>query len=127
MSESAMGLFGHVPTPEEVHAKAFAIHRQAQPEGMWPGYVMGLADAGSVDDAQAQQLLFAALNGQFAHNVEPLFDDELAEWDDGDLQRENEELRDLVEELWEFVSKAERLQYPELLLRMRELGIEVAR
>lgn len=74
---SDMGLFGHVPTPEEIHAKAFAMDRRAQPEGMWAGYIMGLSDAGAVDDAKGGRLLIAALNGQFAHNVEPMFDYEL--------------------------------------------------
>ena len=77
MSGIGMGLFGHVPTPDEINAKAFVLHRRAQPEGMWSGYVMGLRDAGAVDDEHAQQLLYAACNGQFAHNVEPVFYDEV--------------------------------------------------
>jgi hypothetical protein len=77
MSEIGMGLFGHVPTPDEINARAFTLPRQAQPEGWWPGYVAGLRDAGAIYDEEAKQLLFAALDGQFAHNVEPIFNDEL--------------------------------------------------
>lgn len=77
--EVGIGLFGHVPTPDEINARAFTMHRHAQPDGWWAGYVAGLRDAGGVDDMEAQHLLFAALDGQFAHNLEPMFYDELAE------------------------------------------------
>ncbi len=74
---NCMGLFGHIPTPDEINAKAFAMDRRAQPVGMWPGYVMGLRDSDAIDDRYAISLLMAACNGQFAHNVEPLFDYEI--------------------------------------------------
>lgn len=77
MSDVGMGLFGHVPAADEIHARAFTMHRDAQPEGLWAGYIAGLRDAGAISDKEATRLLFAALNGQFAHNVEPMFDDEL--------------------------------------------------
>lgn len=90
MSENNMGLFGHVPTADEINAKAFVLDRRAQPHGWWPGYIAGLSDAGAVDDAQAQQLLFAALNGQFAHNLESLFYGEL-EGDEEELEGDEDE------------------------------------
>ena len=84
MSESlyeGMGIFGHVPTPEEAHAKAFVMPRQAQPEGFWGGYCCALADCG-VDDADIVKLIAAFCSGQFAHNVEPMFYDELETLED---------------------------------------------
>ena len=77
MSGTGMGAFGHVPTPDEINARAFASDREAQPDGWWPGYVAGLRDAKAVDDGQAYELLIAALEGQFAHNTDPIFDYEL--------------------------------------------------
>ena len=79
-----MGLFGHIPTPDEVNAKAFAMDRRAQPEGMWPGYVMGLRDSGLVDDQYANTLLMAACHGQVAHNADPLFDYEIEGCEEGE-------------------------------------------
>lgn len=70
----------HAPARDlAAHAKAFAMSRKEQPDGMWPGYVMGLFDAGAVGEAEAQQILMAAVAGQFAHNCEPMFDYEMGE------------------------------------------------
>lgn len=78
-----MGIFGHVPTPEEAHAKAFVMPRQAQPEGFWAGYCSALSDCGVSDD-KVFKLITALCSGQFAHNVEPMFYDELEPWEDED-------------------------------------------
>ena len=86
MSDSlyvGMGIFGHVPTPEEAHAKAFVMPRRAQPEGFWSGYCSALSDCG-IPDAQVCEILMALCKGQFAHNVEPMFYDELDEFTEED-------------------------------------------
>lgn len=75
------GIFGHVPTPEEAAAKAFVMPRGAQPVGFWPGYVSGLLDAG-VPAGRAMPLLGAFCRGEFEHNLEPSFDDELGDEDE---------------------------------------------
>ena len=41
------------------------------------------------------------------------------------LKAENDELRELCHELYEFMSRADRMQWPEVICRMRRLGIEV--
>lgn len=79
MSESlfsGLGVFDHVPTPEEVEAKAFVMPRRLQNGGFWGAYACGLADAG-VDPSLVMQIVMAACNGEFAHNVEPMFYGEL--------------------------------------------------
>lgn len=68
MSE-AMGMFGHVPTPEEIEAKAFVT--SAEPwayQWSWAAYCTGLSDAG-VPDHVVAELLLAACKGEFAGNV----------------------------------------------------------
>lgn len=79
MSESlykGMGVFGHVPTPDEVEAKAFVMPRQMQTAPFWAAYACGLSDAGVPDDL-VLAVTIAGCKGEFAHNCEPLFSDEL--------------------------------------------------
>ena len=84
------GIFGHKPTPEEANAKAFVMPRAAQPSGFWPGYCCALSDMG-VPFEEVNSILIAALNGQFAHNVEPAFMDEVAdEYEEDDVLDETE-------------------------------------
>ena len=49
------------------------------------------------------------------------------EWQDeaARMRAENDELRELCHELYEFMSRADRMQWPEVIDRMRRLGIEV--
>lgn len=72
-----MGVFGHKPTPDEAHAKAFVMPRGIG-DGFWPGYCCALADMG-VPYLEVTAILYAACDGQFAHNCEPMFDDEIEE------------------------------------------------
>ena len=64
-----MGMFGHVPTPEEMEAKAFVT--SAEPwahQWSWAAYCSGLADAG-VSVGKVTRLLMAACKGEFSGNV----------------------------------------------------------
>lgn len=58
-----LGIFGHVPTAEEIAGKAKEMARLDE-EGMWswPAYVAGLADAGERD---LEPLMMAAVRGEF--------------------------------------------------------------
>lgn len=87
MSNNSMGMFGHVPTAAEIGAKAFVMPRDLQSQWSWAAYCAGLSDAG-VPDADVVGLLMAACNGEFSHNLEPMFGDELEDPEgasDGDL------------------------------------------
>ena len=65
-----MGLFGHVPSAEEIEAKAFITTQEPwRDQWSWPAYIAGLADAG-VSDARVFRLLSAACKGEFTGNVE---------------------------------------------------------
>ena len=79
MSDKHMGMFGHVPTAAEAGAKAFTMDRDLQSSWSWAAYCCGLSDAG-VPNEQVLSVLMAACNGEFSHNIEPMFNYEL----DGD-------------------------------------------
>lgn len=83
MTGSFFSFFGHVPTPEEMNAKAFITPREVQmhPSGFFVGYIAGLCDADAVSDKDAEALIKAAANGQLSHNLEPLFADELDDFE----------------------------------------------
>lgn len=75
MNETQMGMFGHVPTPAEIEAKAFVT--SAEPwayQWSWAAYCTGLSDAG-VPDAAVAKLLMAACKGEFTGNVSLPHDD----------------------------------------------------
>lgn len=83
-----MGMFGHVPTPTEIEAKAFVT--SAEPwahQWSWAAYCCGLSDAG-VPDVAVAKLIMAACKGEFTGNVslgdldEP---DDMDEPEDDDL------------------------------------------
>ena len=60
-----MGLFGHVPSAEEIEAKAFITTQEPwRDQWSWPAYIAGLADAG-VGDERVCRLLSAACKGEF--------------------------------------------------------------
>lgn len=68
MSENT-GMFGHVPTVEEIEARAFVTSSEPWAyQWSWPAYVSGLADAGVPKD-KAIALLMAACRGEFSGNV----------------------------------------------------------
>ena len=49
-----MGLFGHVPSAEEIEAKAFITTQEPwRDQWSWPAYIAGLADAGVGDERGA--------------------------------------------------------------------------
>ncbi len=91
-----MGMFGHVPSPDEVAAKAFAMDRGMQQQWSWPAYCCGLSDAGTAD-AYVARLVVAACQGESSHNADPAFRGELEEM--YDPYDEIEKLRDFVREL----------------------------
>lgn len=72
------GMFDHVPTPEEIEAKAFMLAGEPWAhQWSWAAYICGLIDAG-VNVERAHHLLFAACNGEFTGRVEfgPMLDSE---------------------------------------------------
>lgn len=67
---SKIAFFGHVPSIDEMEAKAFVTAQEPwRDQWSWGAYCAGLADAG-VDDEQAKLLLMAACNGEFSGNIE---------------------------------------------------------
>lgn len=72
----SMGMFGHLPTPDEVEARAFVMGRELQAEWSWPSYACGLSDAGVPDDI-VTMLLLAGARGEMSHNIDGAFDYEL--------------------------------------------------
>ena len=71
----ATGMFGHVPTPDEIEARAFVT--SAEPwayQWSWAAYCSGLSDAG-VPDVAVAKLLMAACKGEFTGNVSLPHDD----------------------------------------------------
>lgn len=93
MSET-MGMFGHVPTPEEIEAKAFVT--SAEPwayQWSWAAYCCGLSDAG-VPDVAVAKLIMAACKGEFTGNAS-LGDLDEPDWDDDPDPDELEDTTDL--------------------------------
>lgn len=75
MSEN-MGMFGHVPTVDEIEVRAFVT--SAEPwayQWSWAAYCSGLADAG-VPTEVVVKLLMAACKGEFSGNVSLLKEDD---------------------------------------------------
>lgn len=67
---SEYGMFGHVPSADEMESRAFTVSQEPwSGQWSWPAYVAGLADAG-VDGEVAMRLLAAACKGEFTGNVE---------------------------------------------------------
>ena len=102
---SEMGMFNHVPKPDEVAAKAFSMSRDEQEQWSWPSYCCGLSDGG-VCDARVTEIMFAAMNGEFSHNIEQAFSGEPSPMHDHieQLEAENAKLREQVLQLqldWE--------------------------
>lgn len=94
MSET-MGMFGHVPTPEEIEAKAFVT--SAEPwayQWSWAAYCCGLSDAG-VPDVAVAKLIMAACKGEFTGNVS-LSDLDEPDWGD-DPDTDTDDLEDTTD------------------------------
>ena len=67
---SKMGMFGHVPTVEEMEARAFTVSQEPwRDQWSWPAYCAGLSDAGVPDEA-VMRLMVAACKGDFTGNIE---------------------------------------------------------
>lgn len=97
MSET-MGMFGHVPTPAEIEAKAFVT--SAEPwayQWSWAAYCTGLSDAG-VPDVAVAKLIMAACKGEFTGNVSlgGIGDLDEPDWDD-DPDTETDDLEDTTD------------------------------
>lgn len=70
MSEGKMGMFGHVPTVDEISARAFTTAQEPwSGQWSWAAYIAGLSDAGIPDEA-AMRLMAAACRGEFGGNLE---------------------------------------------------------